>query len=762
MTVKKIERRFFHELRAESQGDEMALVGYAAKFNTQSEDLGGFRETIMPGAFTRSLRAGGDVKCLYNHDPNFVLGRTKNKTLSLEEDGVGLRFRCVLPNTQAARDLHTLIGRGDVDSCSFAFMPVSQSWEDARDGNGDMYASRKLMDVDLQDVSAVTYPAYPDTQVSARSLAMFPDGEPLEVRSAIDRVKRSKEAMLPTQGGESAKTKEAHRAAAKMHEQHGHYHNGMSGDHDQEYTELMRAGDMKGAGQHTMAAAAHRCAMRSHFDAASDHRMAHESTNEMTSAMARMSSGMANECSRCADGCSDKAPGFRSSPELSERRTAAFAKAEKRASEQSVPDLTAISLPQPFDSDMKKAWWDAFMESYQDAVHNRKLRNQEALSWGIAEANKKVQPPTEVRPEVAGQGKNPSEVPHDVVPTSGAAAEITAPAANEEQNRGRGVVLEFRYSEGTYEDCIADINQALCDKYGYMPNNYGWCRFWVVETFEDHVIVCSNDGALGGSQKYFSMPYEYDPKAEPGKQVTLGEMTPVEQEYVPSERALAVGLERSKRGKYKFEKPSDAPDHVAEDKKAQWIAVWNSAYKKAKEDGKSEDDANSSAFAQANGVAGKSEKKSADGGDDCSCACPQCKNGNCADCSNDDCDDPNCDDLFEMSEDDEDRSSKKPYGDVAYADPGYQSDKKKRYPIDTSEHIHAAWNYINKKKNAGKYSADDLGKIKAKIIAAWKEKIDKDGPPSAEKKAFDLEMEQRLAYARLIELEIDVDRDSLS
>ena len=75
--------------------------------------------------------------------------------------------------------------------------------------------------------------------------------------------------------------------------------------------------------------------------------------------------------------------------------------------------------------------------------------------------------------------------------------------------------------------------------------------------------------------------------------------------------------------------------------------------------------------------------------------------------------------------------SDKPYGDVEYADPGYQDDNKKRYPIDTEKHIRAAWSYINRPRNAGKYSADELTRIKNKIIAAWKDKIDPGGPPSA-------------------------------
>jgi hypothetical protein len=73
-----------------------------------------------------------------------------------------------------------------------------------------------------------------------------------------------------------------------------------------------------------------------------------------------------------------------------------------------------------------------------------------------------------------------------------------------------------------------------------------------------------------------------------------------------------------------------------------------------------------------------------------------------------------------------------PYGAVEYADPGYQADGKKRYPIDTERHIRAAWNFINRPNNARRYTAVQLDGIKARIIAAWKAKIDKDGPPAAD------------------------------
>ena len=88
--------------------------------------------------------------------------------------------------------------------------------------------------------------------------------------------------------------------------------------------------------------------------------------------------------------------------------------------------------------------------------------------------------------------------------------------------------------------------------------------------------------------------------------------------------------------------------------------------------------------------------------------------------------------------DDDDDDGKKPYGDVEYADPGYQKDGKKRYPIDTEDHIRSAWNYIHKPKNQEPYTSEQVAKIKGKIIAAWKKKIDSAGPPSAEddKKAW--------------------------
>jgi len=170
-----IEQRFFktgHELRAEGQGDEMAISGYAATWHTLSANLGGFRERIVPGAFTRSLQSDRDVMCNVNHNPDLILGRKKNKTLSVSEDGHGLRFRCLLPDTSTGRDIHALVTRGDISDCSFAFEvdgKDGEQWSDVDDPDnpGSRMALRSLVNVKLHDTAVVGSPAYSGTSVKA-------------------------------------------------------------------------------------------------------------------------------------------------------------------------------------------------------------------------------------------------------------------------------------------------------------------------------------------------------------------------------------------------------------------------------------------------------------------------------------------------------------------------------------------------------------------------------------------------------------------
>jgi len=152
------------EVRTNPDGSR-SITGIAAPFNSQSVDLGGFAEIIAPGAFKRTLVENPDVLCLRDHKQELLLGRTKSGTLNLSESAAGLRFTCKLPNTTQAADLIESLSRGDIDSCSFGFVTVDDSWAADNDGN----VIRTLLDVDLLEISVVSFPAYPDSTAALRS-----------------------------------------------------------------------------------------------------------------------------------------------------------------------------------------------------------------------------------------------------------------------------------------------------------------------------------------------------------------------------------------------------------------------------------------------------------------------------------------------------------------------------------------------------------------------------------------------------------------
>lgn len=173
----QIERRAFEvqEFRVERRdGEAPKIIGHAAVFNQLSEDLGGFREQVAAGAFVEAIE-GDDVRALWNHDPNFVLGRNRSKTLALKEDSRGLAIEITPPDTQWARDLLVSMERGDVSQMSFGFSvrPNGQNW--GKDDEGRYI--RTLTKVRLFDVSPVTFPAYPQTDVAVRSLQEWKGSE---------------------------------------------------------------------------------------------------------------------------------------------------------------------------------------------------------------------------------------------------------------------------------------------------------------------------------------------------------------------------------------------------------------------------------------------------------------------------------------------------------------------------------------------------------------------------------------------------------
>lgn len=156
-----LEVRSTGELRSNGK----TLHGYAATFNNET-DLGGFVEVIRNGAFRKSLEGGSNVRALYHHQGDALLGTTRSGTLQLREDAKGLAFELALPDTTHGRDLAILVDRGDVAGCSFGFKvrDGGDRWEQ----RGNQYV-RELLDVELFEVTLTADPAYADTTVALRS-----------------------------------------------------------------------------------------------------------------------------------------------------------------------------------------------------------------------------------------------------------------------------------------------------------------------------------------------------------------------------------------------------------------------------------------------------------------------------------------------------------------------------------------------------------------------------------------------------------------
>lgn len=187
----KIERRTFtgHKVEMRTDGDNSILDGHGAVFYdgtpateyilSQSYK---WKERVSPNAFNRALDEHDDVRGLFNHDVNFILGRTMSGTMDLSVDKKGLRYEITLPETQQAADVATSVKRGDITGSSFSFWPTKTSWEEGEDG----WEIRTIEEVILLDLGPVTFPAYDGATSFARA----------EERSALQAIKEERDEFL--------------------------------------------------------------------------------------------------------------------------------------------------------------------------------------------------------------------------------------------------------------------------------------------------------------------------------------------------------------------------------------------------------------------------------------------------------------------------------------------------------------------------------------------------------------------------------------
>ncbi len=162
------------EFEVRETGDGMTFTGYAAVFDSPSEDMG-FIEYVRQGAFTKTLRARNNIMLLWSHDTAQPLASTRSKTLRLSEDSHGLRVEADLPNTTLGRDVAELLRTGVIQGMSFGFSVPRRGDKWSDDGT-----TRELLEVRLHEVSIVAYPAYSRTSASVRSL------DTLSTRTGVD------------------------------------------------------------------------------------------------------------------------------------------------------------------------------------------------------------------------------------------------------------------------------------------------------------------------------------------------------------------------------------------------------------------------------------------------------------------------------------------------------------------------------------------------------------------------------------------------
>lgn len=176
------------ELRA---GDGVKVArGYAALFNSRTMIGDWFEEEIAPGAFKETLKSA-DVRALVDHDTGRVIGRSGSGTLRLNEDEKGLFVEIDLPDTTDGRDLAVQLERGDISGMSFGFRVLTEIWDMTED-----VPIRTIVEAELFEVSAVAFPAYPDTEIALRSLESAREKQETEQERLAKLERQAKRACI--------------------------------------------------------------------------------------------------------------------------------------------------------------------------------------------------------------------------------------------------------------------------------------------------------------------------------------------------------------------------------------------------------------------------------------------------------------------------------------------------------------------------------------------------------------------------------------
>jgi uncharacterized protein len=186
--MKQERRTFTGTVIARSEGENMPkeIGGIAAVINSVT-DLGYFEEVIERGAFDNALNKDYDIRCLFNHEAELILGRTKASTCNVFVNGDGNLEYTWIPDYENPTHMSVVrsIMRGDITQSSFAFTIKEQKWSESTK-YGSMGKRTITMIDELYDVSPVTYPAYADTEADARSIVALRDQE-----QEIEEAKRS-------------------------------------------------------------------------------------------------------------------------------------------------------------------------------------------------------------------------------------------------------------------------------------------------------------------------------------------------------------------------------------------------------------------------------------------------------------------------------------------------------------------------------------------------------------------------------------------